>query len=200
MIKKLLLLALLAVPFAISAQTYNEDMLAWRQAYKMSLLRGNHPMKQADTAYLRYFEPDEDYRVKAKFVPVKGGKSMDLKTVYGGKQEKVTEYGYADFELMGMQQRLHIYKLAKSNGGQNYELFIPFTDPTNSMETYRGGRYLNITEKDFSANKVTIDFNKSYNPRTAYVKGYPAIIPPAANKLKLDINAGEKAYGIDPGY
>ena len=196
---KLFFISLLLFPCLAHAQDYNENLSEWRQNYKLTLLRGNHPMKPADTSYLRYFEPDADYCVKAKFIPSRGVNTQILKAIYDGTPLKVTEYGYAEFELMGTSLRLHIYKVAKDKSG-TYELFIPFTDPTNNLTTYRGGRYLNIDEKDITGNIVVIDFNKSYNPRSAYIRGYPDIIPPAANHLKLDINAGEKAYGIDPGY
>ena len=157
-------------------------------------------MKPGEIANLRYFAPDEDYRVRAKFVPVKNGRTVAMKSVNGGKHQLVKEYGYAVFELMSVPLKLHIYKMVAAKGEKNYDLFVPFTDQTNSISTYRGGRYLNVRLKDISDNKVILDFNKAYNPRTAYVKGYPAIVPPRENALHIDINAGEKAYGRDPGF
>jgi hypothetical protein len=44
----------------------------------------------------------------------------------------------------------------------NY-LFIPFTDASNGVETYEGGKYIDLTMQDIKNNIVEVDFNKAYN-------------------------------------
>ncbi len=200
MIYRSFLFALILLPSLVFAQSCNEDLLAWRNAAKQGMMRGNHAMKQEGIDLLRYFEPDADYCIRANFTATKNGKKVVLKSANGGKPQMVTEYCIASFELMGRSLKLHIYKLIAAKGADNIQYFVPFTDPTNSLATYRGGRYLNLDKSDFKGNKVFIDFNKCYNPRTAYVRGYPGIIPPKENNLPLEINAGEKTYGEDPGF
>ncbi len=197
---KLLLIVFFLAPFIVTGQTYNENLLQWRKSHIASQQRGNYLMKPSEIENLRYFEPDEDYCVHAKFTPAKVKKQLVLQSGNGGKKQVVKEYGCADFELMSTPVRLHIYKLVNPGSGAEYELFIPFSDPTNGTATFRGGRYLNIDLKDFSGNMVTIDFNKCYNSHAAYERGYSYVIPPGENHLKLEINAGEKAYGEDPGF
>jgi len=200
MIKKLLLCCLIVIPFIASAQSYNDDLLQWREGFIQSLLRGSQMLKPADTQYLDFFIPDADYRVEANFVRASSAHPFYLKTMYGGAPLEVKEYGRAEFNLMSAPLTLHIYTILKADGKGNYNLFIPFTDPTNSYKTFRGGRYIDITANDIKDGKVVIDFNKCYNPHSAYEKGYPYVLAPSANHLPLDINAGEKKFGIDPPF
>ena len=58
-------------------------------------------------------------------------------------------------------------------------VFIPFNDDTNGTETYGGGRYLDLRFADVEDHKLTIDFNRSYNPYCAYSDGYPALFLPS---------------------
>jgi hypothetical protein len=76
---------------------------------------------------------------------------------------------------------------------KNY-LFIPFTDVTNGTDTYEGGRYIDISTSDIRDNKLTLDFNKAYNPYCCYTNGYNCPIPPKENELTIAVNAGEMKY------
>jgi len=203
MFRKLISAMLLVLPLWASAQSsYEEDMLDYRQGYKASLLRGHHPLKPEDTAYLRFYDIDPAYRVNAFFVIVTGTKPFLMKNEHGGMYKAVRTYGYVYFNLMGASLKLYVYRFLdmQNNTDLNDQLFIPFTDRTNYRETFHGGRYLDLSIDDIKDGKVTIDFNKCYNPHTAYEKGYPFIIPPRANSLRIDIEAGEKIFGHNPGY
>ena len=72
-------------------------------------------------------------------------------------------------------------------------LFVPFTDLTTGKETYSAGRYLEIHPT--STGFYNIDFNMAYNPTCAYNATYGCPYPPASNRLKVEIRAGEKAPG-----
>jgi hypothetical protein len=70
--------------------------------------------------------------------------------------------------------------------------FLPFADMTNRLETYAGGRYIDPQEKPNG--KITVDFNYAYNPYCAYGDGWSCPLPPEANRLPVEIRAGEKAF------
>ena len=72
-------------------------------------------------------------------------------------------------------------------------LFVPFADLTTGKETYPAGRYLDI--RPTSTGFYNIDFNMAYNPTCAYNASYDCPYPPASNRLKVEIRAGEKAPG-----
>ena len=201
--RKLFLFIIVFLPVVVYAQSYEDSLLQFREEYKASLLRGPHPLKPADTGYLRFYEPDYDYCVKATFVQVTGTKPFLMKTMHGGNNPAVREYGIVYFNLKGGTVTLHIYRLLtkpEDNTDESIRLFIPFTDNTNYKETFGGGRYLDVSAEDLLKGNVIIDFNKAYNPHTAYEKGYPYIMPPNANYLLIDIKAGEKIFGHNPGY
>jgi hypothetical protein len=83
--------------------------------------------------------------------------------------------------------------LAKMPEYKDY-LFLPFTDETNGKGTYAGGRYIDMNTADFKNNRVTIDFNKAYNPYCAFGGGYQCPKPPDENHLNITIEAGEKNF------
>ena len=69
-------------------------------------------------------------------------------------------------------------------------LFIPFRDGTSRMETYGGGRYLDLRIP--KGKTILVDFNLAYNPYCAYSHRYSCPIPPEINTLNVRILAGEK--------
>jgi uncharacterized protein (DUF1684 family) len=103
---------------------------------------------------------------------------------------------------MGASLKLYVLRFVDmiTNATLSDQLFIAFTDRTNYKETFLGGRYLDLSTNDIKDNNVELDFNKCYNPHTAYEKGYPYLIPPTENSLIIDIKAGEKIFGHNPGY
>jgi hypothetical protein len=70
-------------------------------------------------------------------------------------------------------------------------LFIPFTDLTNSNETYGGGRYIEA-KIPVEGELLELDFNKCFNPYCHYSTGYNCPVPPRENFLNTKIEAGEK--------
>ncbi len=76
-------------------------------------------------------------------------------------------------------------------------LFLPFTDDTNGITSYAGGRYIDLRDGDFNNNTLVLDFNKAYNPYCAFGAGYACPKPPVENKLALSIEAGEKLFAGD---
>ena len=103
-------------------------------------------------------------------------------------------YGKLKFKIDGKKYKLTLYQnveLTKREGYEDY-LFLPFNDMTNGVESYGGGRYLDmkIGDLDFPV----IDFNYCYNAYCAYNHKYSCPIPPDENYLKVRIEAGVKKY------
>ena len=76
-------------------------------------------------------------------------------------------------------------------------LFVPFSDLTTGMETYEAGRYLDIERT--ATGIYVIDFNEAYSPYCAYNATYECPYPPASNRLKVRIEAGERLKTVMPG-
>ncbi len=142
---------------------------------------------------LEYFPVDEKYRVEAK-LRLTGDTSIIEIPTNTDRTPKYRRYAIATFTLEEDTLQLTLYQsvnLMKDPDYQNY-LFLPFNDLTNGVETYGGGRYLDL--KKSAKDSVIIDFNKAYNPYCAYNAKYSCPIPPDENNLKTQIRAGEKAF------
>jgi uncharacterized protein (DUF1684 family) len=101
-------------------------------------------------------------------------------------------YGYFDFQVGGQSCRLQVYRLDDTSGNQGPSLFVPFRDATSGNETYAAGRYIDLAENTIG--NYDLDFNRAYNPFCAYNSKFSCPVPPAENKLKVSILAGEKNY------
>jgi uncharacterized protein (DUF1684 family) len=142
---------------------------------------------------LDYYDIDPEYRVEAKFKPIKHAKLVQMKTS-GIKTPAYKPYGVLSFRLDGKKHKLTLYQNADSTRPHlhNY-LLLAFTDKTNGFDTYGGGRYLDYKTEDVKDTMI-IDFNLCYNPYCAYTDGYNCVIPPAENMLSIEIKAGVKKY------
>ena len=116
--------------------------------------------------------------------------------VFSGTGREYTRYAVLEFLLKDQPVKLTVYRSTALSGNPQYVdyLFLPFTDKTNGEDTYTGGRYIDLSVKDFANGMVIIDFNKAYNPYCAYSAGYSCPKPPDENKLDIKIEAGEKKF------
>ena len=71
-------------------------------------------------------------------------------------------------------------------------MFLPFSDETNGIESYGGGRYIDLRIPE--GNTLIIDFNSAYNPYCAYNDKYSCPIVPRENYLRTRIEAGVKKF------
>lgn len=140
---------------------------------------------------LRYFEPNNGFLVTAEFVRLKKPKSVWFATS-DGKEKEYMRFAQIKFRLMGKQFVLAAYYSVKVRSMPGYakHVFVPFKDLTNLVETYGGGRYLDLTEPD--GDLIQVDFNRAYNPYCAYSDGYSCPKVPDENYMDIRIEAGEK--------
>jgi uncharacterized protein (DUF1684 family) len=87
---------------------------------------------------------------------------------------------------------LELYWLEGYGGG----VFLPIRDATAGHETYGAGRYLLDTVKgsDLGSDggRLVLDFNFAYNPSCSYDDRWACPLTPPANRLGLEIRAGER--------
>lgn len=104
-----------------------------------------------------------------------------------GEVQTYRRWGQVRFPVDGQEAELTIYQDAEMG-----HLFLPFADATSGRETYEAGRYLDPHVVDDG--KVLLDFNYAYSPYCAYNANWSCPIPPAENRLKVRLEAGEKNY------
>lgn len=142
---------------------------------------------------LNYFEVNGDFKVEGLFKRTEKEKPFIMPTS-GEKKPEYVKYGEISFSLNGKVQALSVYQNVQLTKKEEYKdyLFIPFKDLSNGSSTYGGGRYLDF--KIPEGEKVTLDFNLTYNPYCCYSNKYSCPIPPEENHLSIEIPAGEKSF------
>ncbi|MCC6727280.1 MAG: DUF1684 domain-containing protein [Saprospiraceae bacterium] len=164
-----------------------------REEYKHGFLENpRSPLDSNDLGKLRFFPPNEKYRVACSFQATPNEKPFELPTS-SGITKLFVKYGVLFFELDGQKRKLAVYKNLSMGNNPLYanHLFLPFRDETNGETTYGGGRYLDLLVADLTAASPVLDFNKCYNPWCHYSDGYNCPIPPSENTLSIPILAGD---------
>ncbi|MGI4871622.1 MAG: DUF1684 domain-containing protein [Janthinobacterium lividum] len=109
-----------------------------------------------------------------------------------GAPHQYRKYSDLYFELQGQPLHLTVCQslaLLQKPGFADY-LFVPFTDLTNGHGSYHSGRYLDLRMPPAGTKGVVLDFNRAYNPSCAYSARYSCPIPPAENRLFLEVPVG----------
>jgi uncharacterized protein (DUF1684 family) len=193
---KYLFILLFLSSFTCLGQNYSSQLESYRAKYKSDFLTDqNSPLKQNDLGFLRFYDADSTYRVTAT-KELLTNQDPFIMPVFVGNGRQYVRYALLKFTLNGKATQLTVYKNLTLSGLADYKdyLFLPFTDETNGVTTYAGGRYIDLDAKDFKGDKVVIDFNKAYNPYCAFSGGYSCPKPPAENHLSLAVEAGEKLF------
>ncbi len=175
-----------STPFAL-------DIAKHRAEYMQGFLTNpRSPLDSSDLGKLRFFAPNEKYRVACTFQRTQDEQPFDLPT-YSGITRLYVKYGVLSFEIDGQKLQLAVYKNLSFGNNPIYvqHLFLPFRDATNDETTYGGGRYIDLKISDVEAAVPIIDFNKCYNPWCHYSDGFNCPIPPSENTLDMAIQAGE---------
>ncbi len=155
------------------------------------------PLKDKDRKKfegLDFFKVDSTYVVKAQLERTPDSKWFNMRTTTS-RVSKERVFGVLHFELKGKTYQLNVYQgqdIMKKEGMEDY-LFLPFLDETNGLESYGGGRYIDLRIP--KGDSIDIDFNTAYNPYCAYNDKYSCPIVPRDNYLKTRVEAGVKAFG-----
>lgn len=134
---------------------------------------------------LKYFPYDPAWRIEGRFVPYPQKDELRVTDVTGGSQVMPSP-GEVVFQVKGSEHRLAV---AEERGEKDY--FVMFRDATAGTGTYPTGRFLYVEPPD-AEGRVTIDFNRAYNPPCAFTPHATCPLPPAQNRLDFPIRAGER--------
>ena len=184
------------LPFVSNAQNYEQKIDSYRSELKSKFEKDTFgPLRKENIGYLNYYPANESFIVQAEVEILLGEKPFRMPT-YDGTSNEYKRYALLHFQILGEKHTLTAYQSAAMFQNPLYKdyLFLPFIDETNGNETYAGGRYIELDASNVVNGKITIDFNKAYNPYCAYSSGYRCPQPPAENALNTPILAGEKAY------
>ncbi len=123
-----------------------------------------------------------EYCVEARFEPYAPEKRIRIINIQGDSVEAVLA-GRLRFQWNDQEWTLD----AIAEGEDS--LFVVFKDRSSGKSTYGPGRFLTLASP--VDGRVTIDFNKAYNPPCAFSPHTLCPLPPGQNHLDLEIKAGE---------
>jgi uncharacterized protein len=157
------------------------DRLAIRLRDKNSDIRRNF-------TGLKWFAPNQAYKVRGRFEPYATPKTVKVPNILGDLETYVAP-GLVAFTLNGQEHKLEVFE---SGSGDNKRFFIVFRDLTSGKETYPSARFLYA---DLPENgQTTLDFNKAYNPPCAFNPYTTCPLPTEQNRMRVRIEAGELDY------
>jgi uncharacterized protein (DUF1684 family) len=146
----------------------------------------NNPLLKNFTG-TQWFPINEQYRVEARYVPYEKPKITQVANILGDVGD-VPVPGYVTFTLNGETLKMEPF----AETGDDVFWFV-FRDLTSGRETYPAARFLYM---DAPVNgKMIVDFNQAQNPPCAYNPYTTCPLPPEQNRLRIRVEAGEKAYG-----
>jgi len=177
----------------IAQDTIPKDVLSFRSELDQAYRNPNEsPLAKDDIVDFKghdFFTFNDTFRILARFIKLEEPETFEMSTS-SGKIRKYDKYARLEFEVKGKPHELFVYqshRLREIEGYKDY-LFLPFKDHTNGLQSYGGGRYVDLRIPEHE--KILLDFNQSYNPYCAYRDGFSCPIPPKENHLELKVNAG----------
>ena len=150
-------------------------------------IRVSNPSSEIRQSFtgLRWFPIDERYRVRGRFIPHAQPLSVMLPNILGDV-DHFTSHGSVAITLHG--QNITLLPVASEG-----RLWFIFRDLTSGAETYPAARFLYADPPDENG-WTTVDFNQAYNPPCAFNPYTTCPLPPAPNRLRVRIEAGELGY------
>lgn len=125
-----------------------------------------------------------DWRIPAEFDAYDPPKVIEVPNVLGQISEQPSP-GAVVFRVGGERLRLDV-----TGNPEGDSFSIVFGDETNGLETYGGGRFLEVNAPDENG-RLFIDFNKAYNPPCVFTAFATCPLPTPENRLPVRIEAGE---------
>jgi uncharacterized protein (DUF1684 family) len=129
----------------------------------------------------------ERWRIQAEWEQYKKPRTVNLSTAILSYSEEYNVPGAAIINAGGTLHRLE--PIIEEGSDQ---LFFIFLDGTSGRGTFLDGRYLYASPPEKGV--VVLDFNKAINPPSAFTSFATSPLAPETNRLKLNIEAGEKKY------
>jgi uncharacterized protein (DUF1684 family) len=160
-------------------------------------VRDNASPTRTAFAGIDRFPYDPSVVLEAQVEPAAAGTSLAITNVSGFVSNEPLA---ATLHLVVRGQPVRL----AATRGYDGQLFVVFGDATNRSSTYGGGRFLDLqapagsSDAAVARGTVLVDFNRAYNPPCSFTPYATCPTPPAANRLPVAIEAGERHPAPDP--
>ena len=134
--------------------------------------------------------PDPRWRIVARWEPFPSPREMRVRNAIG-QEESVRVPGRVVFRVEGTPCELWPMVPDPPDSGP---WFFVFADGTTGTETYGGGRFLEA-DPPRPDGTIVLDFNRAYTPPCAFTPFATCPLPPAENRLPVEVRAGERVTG-----
>ena len=174
---------------------YPTRIAAMREAKDQMFQRSSSPIpddRKATFLPLKYYPVDPAYNVAAVLRPTED-QTIFMMPTSTGQPRAERRAGTLEFTINGEQMTLLAFVEAEARNVDR--LFVPFADMTSGTETYAGGRFMDLDRT--ATDLYELDFNRAYTPYCYYNPSFECPYPPAENRLKIPIRAGEKVAAGD---
>lgn len=173
-----------------SSTSYEQEVMQDRVQRDMQMREKESvlpPDRRSAFQGLDYYDVDSTYRFEVVLDRRPAPDTVMLVENTGQIREQV-RMGTVTVPLSGSEEQLTVFQ--GTGDTPRGRLWIPFADGTNGDETYKAGRYVDLTS--ISGDSVVVDFNRAYNPTCAYNPDFACPLPPEENRMEEPIPAGEK--------
>jgi hypothetical protein len=138
---------------------------------------------------LFWYDYDPAFRITARFKPAADFEAKDIQTERG-LWKRFYQVGMTSVKLGEKEVEFPLYS-STDNPEDIVYFFTSFTDETTGDETYGVGRYIEADNFGaFPPKKITLDFNRAYNPYCARSPHYNC--PVAMTHLPVELKVGER--------
>lgn len=153
------------------------------------------PVPRTQYPHVHWYEASGKFIVPCSITFPDAPETITLPTS-SGKEKQFRPFAYLTFKFEGAEHTLTLYEYLPPPNMPIHTptLFLPFRDATNGLETYGGGRYIDIPRESVMLGQIRLDFNEAYNPLCVYSDGFNCPVPPKENTLPFPVHAGEKMY------
>jgi uncharacterized protein len=141
---------------------------------------------------LKWYAPDERYRVVSHWSPYRPNKTVKIATQIGTTWDGQVP-GAAEFALLGKTYRLEPILEDPAEA----KLFFVLRDTTSTTRTYPACRFLYTGFPDHGLDQpgeLVLDFNHLENPPCAYTPYTTCPLPAPQNRLPIALPVGEQRY------
>ena len=178
-------------------ETYKKSIIDYRKENNKFYLSDDSPLLEEDKKNfvgLNYFSIKQEYALWATYQIFEKPDTIIMPTTTERNILMINE-GEVTFTLKDTLCTFQIYyDVNRFLENKTKDYFLPLGDGTSGIESYGGGRYLEVDSLNSEGNKMWLDFNKLYNPYCAYNHKFSCPIPPKENLLKVHISAGERKF------
>ena len=181
-------------PPPVDERPYEERVLAGRARKDVEFKAPDNKFspvpaeRRAGFPPLAYYPVRAEYRAPAALTEVRSDPPVVIELPNSAHQlERKVKVGTLSFTLAGAPYKLSAFA---ERVGDVQRLWVPFRDLTSGLETYGGGRYLDLDQT--ATGLYDLDFNRAYHPFCLFNSSYDCPYPPAESRLKVPIRAGER--------